>query len=402
MSSGEPHLHKFSLAQKRIARVSTVAFFVETQLKAQLEDISRSGAALTVVASEPGLTFDVPGMQYVSIDIPRKIHPWRDLVALWRLWRLFRRERFDIVHSTTPKAGLLCSIAAAIAGVPVRLHTFTGQPWVGLSGIKHWLSKASDWLIAKLNTYCYADSPSQCRFIIESGVACESCIGVIGHGSLAGIDLSRFDAQRFDAMERAALRQALKISEDAAVLLFVGRFTSDKGIAELLAGYEQLVRRGIVANLVLLGPLEVDHEVFLRELSPQALAGVRLAGFSPEPERYMAIADLLVLPSYREGFGTVVLEAAAMGVPAIGTEIYGLSDAIEHGRTGLLVPVRDSDALAVAMESLLRDTDRRKEMGAAARQRVRDHFASAVMSDLLIEQYIHWLDKQHVSKDVER
>lgn len=390
-----------SLVGLKVARVSTVAFFVETQLKAQFEDISRSGAALTVVASEPGLAFDVPGMRYVSIDIPRKIHPWRDLVALWRLWRLFRREHFDVVHSTTPKAGLLCCIAAAIAGVPVRLHTFTGQPWVGLSGVKHWLSKASDWLIGKLNTYCYADSPSQCRFIVESGVVCESRIGVIGYGSLAGIDLSRFDVQRFDAMDRAVLRQSLKISESAAVLLFVGRFTSDKGITELLAGYEQLVGRGLLVNLVLLGPLEVDHEVFLRELSPQALAGIRLAGFSPEPERYMAIADLLVLPSYREGFGTVVLEAAAMGVPAIGTEIYGLSDAIEHGRTGLLVPVRDSDALAVSMESLLRDADRRKEMGELAQQRVRKSFSSTVMSELLLSQYIHWLEKKRIYKGVE-
>ncbi|QNH04847.1 glycosyltransferase family 4 protein [Pseudomonas sp. B11D7D] len=390
------------LAGLKIARVSTVAFFVETQLKAQLGAISDAGAEVTVVASDAKLAFQVPGMRYVSIDIPRKIHPLRDLVALWRLWRFFRREHFDIVHSTTPKAGLLCSVAAVLAGVPVRLHTFTGQPWVGLSGIKHWLSRSSDWLIAKLNTHCYADSPSQRRFIVDSGVARESSIGVMGRGSLAGIDLKRFDAERFTADECVALRHKLEVTDGSAVLLFVGRFTPDKGIVELLAGYDQLVQRGLVVNLVLLGPLETDSEAFLNRLSPQALAGVRLAGFSPEPERYMAIADLLVLPSYREGFGTVVLEAAAMGVPAIGTQIYGLSDAIEHDRTGLLVPVRDSEALAVAMESLLRDTDRRKEMGAAARQRVGDHFACAVMSDLLIEQYIHWLDKQHVGKDVER
>lgn len=388
------------LAGVKIARVSTVAFFVETQLRAQLGAVADAGAELTVIASDETLAFQLPGMRYVSIDIPRKIHPLRDLIALWRLWRFFWREDFDIVHSTTPKAGLLYSIAAFLAGVPIRMHTFTGQPWVGLSGVKHWLSKSSDWLIAKLNTHCYADSPSQRRFIVDSGVACESSIGVIGGGSLAGIDLERFEPDRFTAEECLALRHDLGIPDGAAVLLFVGRFTPDKGIAELLSAYDELVQRGLAASLVLLGPLETDSETFLGALSVQARAGVKVPGFSPEPERFMAIADLLVLPSYREGFGTVVLEAAAMGVPAIGTAIYGLSDAVEHGSTGLLVPVRDSGALALAMESLLRDADRRRAMGKAAQHRARESFSSSVMSDLLLAQYIHWLEKLRVHKGV--
>lgn len=382
----------------RIARVSTVAFFVETQLKAQLGAIAGAGAELTVVASDAELAFQVPGMRYVPIDIPRKIHPLRDLVALWRLWRFFRRERFDIVHSTTPKAGLLCSIAAFLAGVPIRLHTFTGQPWVGLKGLKHWLSKSSDWLIVRLNTFCYADSPSQRRFIVESGVACEASIGVVGCGSLAGIDLERFNADRFSRAERDALRKELAIPEEHAVLLFVGRFTPDKGIAELLAAFDGLIARGVEASLVLLGPLETDSETFLKTLSSRAREAVRLPGFSPEPECFMAIADLLVLPSYREGFGTVVLEAAAMGVPAVGSDIYGLSDAIEQSQTGLLVPVRDAQALAAALERLLLDTSRRVEMGCAARQRTHDEFSSSQVSGLVIAQYVHWLDQLNTHK----
>ncbi|MDP5052268.1 MAG: glycosyltransferase family 4 protein [Congregibacter sp.] len=382
----------------RIARVSTVAFFVETQLRAQLGAIADAGAELTVIASDPELAVQVPGMRYVPIDIPRKIHPLRDLVALWRLWRYFRREHFDIVHSTTPKAGLLCSVAALLAGVPVRLHTFTGQPWVGLSGIKHWLSKSSDWLIARLNTHCYADSPSQQRFIVDSGVAGDTSVGVMGRGSLAGIDLGRFDTARFNAEECVAQRRSLAIPDASLVLLFVGRFTPDKGIAELLVAFDALIQRGIKATLVVLGPLEADSEIFLQMLSAQAREAVRLPGFSSEPERFMAIADLLVLPSYREGFGTVVLEAAAMGVPAVGSNIYGLSDAIEHDRTGLLVPVRDVDALASALGVLLLDTQRRMAMGSAALQRARDEFSSTVMSNLLIEQYTRWLDKSALKK----
>ena len=392
---------ELQLAGVKIARVSTVAFFIETQLKSQLESIADAGAGLTVIASDRELAFQLPGMRYVSIDIPRKIHLLRDFIALWRLWCFFRREDFDIVHSTTPKAGLLCSIAAFFAGVPIRLHTFTGQPWVELSGIKRWLSKSSDWLIARMNTYSYADSPSQRRFIIDSGIACDSSIGVLGSGSLAGIDLKRFHPDRFTTEECAAQRHEIGISDDAAVLLFVGRFTKDKGIAELVAAYELLLKRGHVANLVLLGPLEADGEVFLNALSEQTLAGVRVQGFSPEPERFMAIADLLILPSYREGFGTVVLESAGMGVPAIGTNIYGLCDAVEHGCTGLLVPVRDPGALALAIESLLQDSDRRKQMGEEALKRVCESFSSVLMSDLLIDQYIYWLETARVKKGFE-
>lgn len=387
------HRDKQPLDGIHIARVATVAFFVETQLKAQLGAIADAGTELTVVASDAGLAFELPRMRYVSIDIPRKIDLLRDLAALWRLWRFFRREHFDIVHSTTPKAGLLCSIAALLAGVPVRLHTFTGQPWVGLSGVNHWLSKSSDWLIARLNTFCYADSPSQQRFIIDSGVACEASIGVVGRGSLAGIDLERFNAHRFSTEDRAALRRELDIPEGHTVLLFVGRFTPDKGIAELLAAFAALIKRGFETNLVLLGPHEADSETFLGILSGRAREAVRLPGFSAEPERFMAIADLLVLPSYREGFGTVVLEAAAMGVPAVGSDIYGLSDAIEHEKTGLLVPVREVDPLTSALERLLLDKPLRLAMGNAALQRARDEFSATVMSDLVIEQYIYWLDK---------
>ncbi|HBN8358999.1 TPA: glycosyltransferase, partial [Pseudomonas aeruginosa] len=140
----------------RIARVSTVTFFVETQLRAQISALAHAGAEITIVASEKELSKDIDNCRYASIVIPRKISPLSDLLALYKLWRFFRKERFDIVHSTTPKAGLLCALAGKLAFVPIRLHTFTGQPWVGLKGLKYLLSKGSDKLIALLNTHCYA------------------------------------------------------------------------------------------------------------------------------------------------------------------------------------------------------------------------------------------------------
>lgn len=371
----------------RIARVSTVTFFVETQLRAQVSAIVQAGAQVTVVASEEELSRAIPGSHYVSIEIPRKIDPLKDLVALVRLWALFRRSAFDIVHSTTPKAGLLCCLAAKLAGVPVRLHTFTGQPWVGMSGLKRLLSKGSDRLIARLNTRCYADSHAQRAFIVESEVAAPERISVLGAGSLAGTDLQRFDPERFGEAEKCALRTELGIPLQVPVLLFVGRLARDKGIVELLEAFSDVLDKGRSAYLVILGPQETDVEALLDGLSAVVRERLVMPGFSAEPERYMAIADLLLLPSYREGFGTVVIEAAAMGLPAVCTDIYGLADAVVDGETGLLVPVKNAERLAAAVDRLLLDPELRRSMGSRARDRVAREFSSRLVNDLVIGEY---------------
>lgn len=373
----------------RIARISTVSFFIETQLRLQIASIVEAGAEVIVVASEKKLSHTIPGVRYVSIEIPRKISFYKDFIALLKLWIFFRRSNLNVVHSTTPKAGLLCSIAAKLARVPIRLHTFTGQPWVNLSGSKRFLSMFAEKLISRLNTHCYTDSHSQRDFIIESGIARPEQLSVLGAGSLAGIDLQRFDASRFTANNKLELKLKLGIPQDAQVLLFVGRLTRDKGIAELLASFEDVLGSGANAFLIILGPCdESDVNVLLDDLPVGMKERTIMPGFSNEPERYMAIADLLILPSYREGFGTVVIEAAAMGVPTIGTNIYGLSDAIVHEKTGFLVPVRNVESLTSAINRLLSDAALRAEMGANARARVESEFSNIRMNELVIEEYV--------------
>ncbi len=379
------------LQSVKIARVSTVSFFVETQLRSQIAAIAQAGAEVTVIASETHLDSEMADVRYMSIGIPRKIEPLKDIFSLVRLWLFFRRSSFDIVHSTTPKAGLLCAVAARIAGVPVRLHTFTGQAWVGMTGVKRFLSKGSDRLIALLNTHCYADSQSQKEFIVESRVTHPDHISVLGAGSLAGIDLKRFNPERFSDADKLNLRTELNIPENTPILLFVGRLTRDKGIVELLEAFKELSGGGQHAYLVLLGPHETDIDLLLHRLPPVLRERIVLPGFSTEPERYMAAADLLLLPSYREGFGTVVIEAAAMGLPAVCSDIYGLSDAVVDGETGLLVTVRDVKSLTRAISSLLLDTEQRLKMGRCARTRVEREFSSDRVSKLVIDEYIQLL-----------
>jgi glycosyltransferase involved in cell wall biosynthesis len=380
------------LRDVRIMRISTVPFFVTTQLKNQIIMLGQLGSIVSVVCSdgeELNLLMGLSNINCVTIDIPRAISPWRDIVAFFRLFFLFKRNCTQIVHSTTPKAGLLTALAAFIACVPIRLHTFTGQPWVNMRGFKRWLMRSCDRLIIILNTRCYADSESQRQFLIEQRIVKSEHVFVIGSGSIAGVDLNRFDINRFSLDDCASMRLSLGIDDGARVLVFVGRITAEKGVRELLLAFEMLKIDSINVHLIIVGPFDVDSE-FSGSISRsdiESIPDTHLIGFSECPERYLAIADILCLPSYREGFGTVVIEAAAMGVPTVGSDIYGLSDAVVHGETGLLVPPRNVEELAKAIKQLLTDKLLLTNMGAAAKRRARTLFDEDVLNGKVAEEY---------------
>ncbi len=375
----------------RIVRLATVPFFMLHHLRSQIDATAAAGHEVILVASpvEGADALDrIPGTRFIPIDIPRGIAPLRDLAALASMYRLFRSFRPDVVHSTTPKAGFLCSVAGFLARVPVRLHTFTGQPWLELAGPIRWFSMASDWLIARLNTHCYADSPSQRDFLIAAGLCRADAISVLESGSLAGVDLARFDPVSLAERARRC-RETLAIPRAARVVLFIGRVTRDKGLAELADAFSRVKASAPETYLVVVGPTEPKRDPLPSALL-QALEAddrVRMTGYDPEPEKYLAMADLLCLPSYREGFGNVVIEAGALGVPAVGTRIDGLRDAVVDGVTGLLVPPKDAAALADALASLLKDDARRKQMGNAARERARNLFDSRIVNRGVLGEY---------------
>lgn len=375
----------------KIARVSTVPFFVLTQLSAQIDALSASGMAVTVIASSDELSEDLAASKsstYIPVNIEREINPIQDFLSLVSLIRVFKKNKFDLVHSTTPKAGLLCAIAGRLAGTGVRLHTFTGQPWVTMSGVKRTILKLCDKVIASLNTHCYADSVSQKNFLVSNGIIKAEKISVLGAGSLAGIDLQRFDSSRYSAEEFRAMRNELQITDTGKILLFVGRITPDKGIKELITAFNEIVRKDPDVFLVFVGPFEsAGEEVVNRVADASVRDNIKIVGYSDEPEKYMAFADLLCLPSYREGFGTVVIEAAAMGTPTVGTNIYGLSDAIVDGETGVLVTLKDAASLQAGILSVLGKPALQSAMGDAARKRAKSHFGSQACSELLISEY---------------
>lgn len=318
------------------------------------------------------------------VPIERKISPVRDLRALWILYRHFRQRRFDLVHSVSPKAGLIGMLAAWLAGIPVRVHTFTGQVWVTHTGWRRSLLKSADWLIGSLTTRALVDSPSQRDFLVAEGVLPVAKTHVVGNGSICGVDAQRFRPSR---KFRDEVRAEFDIPESAILLLSLGRMNRDKGIADLARAFATLAPRVPNLFLLLVGPDEDGQMRSVMKICGSTADHVFHVGFTRQPERFMAAADIFCLPSYREGFGMVIIEAASAGVPAVASRIYGLTDAVADGVTGLLHPVGDSTAIAALLERLILNPEVRQGMGIAARQRARESFSDVELSQGLMAFY---------------
>lgn len=333
----------------------------------------------------------LPGVQLVPIPIARQISPRADLQALIALYRLFRARRFDVVHSVTPKAGLLAMTAARLAGVPHRIHCFTGQVWATRQGLGRSLLKSADKLIAANASHVLTDSHSQIAFLESEGVLRKGQANVLGHGSISGVDLDRFNP---DEGARKRIRDELGVPQQGCLLLFLGRLNRDKGVLDLAQAFARLANDHNGVWLAMVGPDEAGIGAQLETLCGDAWARVRRVDYTPTPEQYMAAADVFVLPSYREGFGSVVIEAAACGIPTVASHIYGLTDAVEEGVTGLLQPAGDIAALHDNLARLCGDGELRTRMGAMARARAARDFSMASVSAALLSYYEKILDSK--------
>lgn len=320
--------------------------------------------------------------EVTSVKIVRPISPAADFLALLALIGHFRRGRFDGVLSVTPKAGLLSMIAGAIARVPIRIHIFTGQVWVTRRGPIRLLLKSLDRLIALLATDVLADSESQRQFMIDEGVVSLQKSSVLASGSISGVDLHRF---RPDQSARIDIRKQLGIDENQVLLLFLGRLNLDKGVLDLAHAFKMIAGQHPTAHLLFVGPDEGCLREEVEAVCKEASARLHFVNFTPLPEKYMAAADVFCLPSYREGFGSAVIEAAAVGVPAIASRIYGLTDAVVDGVTGLLHTPGHTGELADALVRMIDSTELRQLYALAARARVVDEFSADRLTAALLE-----------------
>lgn len=329
-----------------------------------------------------------PKVDWVDIEINRKINPISDWLAFFALCKLFIRYRPDIVHSIMPKAGLLTAIAGLICRVPVRIHTFTGQVWATKSGFTRLFFYMLDRIMVLLNTVCLTDSPSQSMFLFDRGISHgHKPLPVLGNGSLMGVELERFNDEGLPKKTKL-LQKQLGINDSDFVFSFIARKSIDKGGIDVLYAFNAVLKNNPSVKLLYVGPDESDGELNrLRLANPKLFENVIDIGRVENHEEHLAISNVLCLPSYREGFGTIVIDAAALGVPTIGSNIVGLVDSIEDGKTGVLFPAGDIQRLVDIMLSFSRDKSATNCMGMCAKARVETHFTADILYMALKDIY---------------
>lgn len=314
-----------------------------------------------------------PCIHYHPISMQRGIS-FDGIKAIKEMASLFKKEKFDLVQYSTPNAACYASIAAKLAKIPVRLYCQWGIAYVGFSGIKRKIFKQIEKMVCRNSTMIEPDSFGNLRFSHAEGLYGPEKSAVIWNGSASGVSLEKFDITQ-KTVWRQEIRQRYAIPDHAFVLIFIGRITGDKGVNELLKATHGMFAKRDNAYLLMIGHEEkgetVDADLYRWS---QEENRVIYCGFTNEVEKYLAASDIYVLPSYREGFGSAVIEAEAMGVPVIVTDIPGPTDAMRRNETGLVVPMKDSIALEKAMEQLCEDRIMRLDMGKAAQSFAAENF----------------------------
>jgi glycosyltransferase involved in cell wall biosynthesis len=376
----------------RLAYITTAAC-TPVFLKGQLAYMGKHGFDVVVISAPGDVRFPLDEFrllrereQVTTIAVPmeREISPLKDLVSLVRIYRVLRRLRPAIVNASTPKAGLLGMIAACAAGVPVRIYSLLGLRWETARGLKRLVLGVAERCASALAHRVICVSESLRQLYVTLGFTMETKTCVLGEGSANGVDADEF----IPTSQAHALRARLGIPEGGPVVGFVGRLTRDKGVPELLDAFDQILGSFPDARLLMLGDFEEGDpisESYAKRLCKHPR--VVMTGNVSDPRSYYPIMDVLALPSYREGYPNVLLEAAAAQVPTVAFKATGSVDAVCDGVTGMLVPLGDVGAFARALQRYLSDELLRRDHGQAGRERVLSHFRPEMIWESLYAEY---------------
>jgi glycosyltransferase involved in cell wall biosynthesis len=326
---------------------------------------------------------DVPLKEIKNIAIPRAIHLINDFRTLLSLRTYFKEMNFDAVHTVTPKVGLLGMLASRLARVDKRIHIFTGQVWYTKKGAFKKLLMFLDRLTVWNSTHILVDGQSQRQFLIENKIVKASHSFVLGKGSISGVDTNKFLPKNHIKKE---VRKELGIKENEVVYMFLGRMNIDKGIYELAQAFNRLQTKHLSARLILAGGDEGNMTPVIKQ-KVKNIKSVIFYGVTPTPERLLQACDVFCMPSYREGFGTSIIEASLLEKPIICSDTYGLMETIIDHKTGLRHKVADIDSLYAAMEKLMNDQDLRILLGKGGRDYVLEHFSAQNISEKWLEFY---------------
>lgn len=376
---------------KKIIRVTTVPGSLKTLLKGQLAfmrnhyeiiGVSSSGKELKQVEINEGITTKV-------VEMTRTISPLKDLKSTYQLYKYFKKEKPFIVHTHTPKAGTLGMLAARLAKVPNRLHTIAGLPLLEAKGLKRIILNIVEKITYANATLILPNSFGLLKIILDHNFANINKLKVIGNGSSNGIDTDYFNISNIKQNEITSLKNELKIKEKDFTFIFLGRLVADKGINELISAFNELSIKNKNIKLLLVGTYETDldplnqYTLNLIEQNKQIIT----VGWQNDVRPYLSISNALVFPSYREGFPNVVLQACAMELPAIVTNINGCNEIISHNINGVIVETKDEIALCKAMKTMISDDKLRTKFISNSRKNILDKYKRELIWEELLEIY---------------
>jgi glycosyltransferase involved in cell wall biosynthesis len=376
---------------KKLVRITTVPLSLDKLLDGQLRFMN-DFYDVTAISSEKQYLEKIgkkEGVAVFHLEMTRKITPFRDLSAVWKLYRFLKKHKPFIVHTHTPKAGIVGMLAAKLAGVRHRLHTVAGLPLLETAGAKRKMLDYVEKMTYSCATNVYPNSYGLLEINKQNNYCPAKKLKVLANGSSNGIDTGHFSAMHFSAGQNTALRHSLGIEEDDFVFVFVGRLVGDKGINELVWAFDRLTNEKRNVKLLLVGPSE-NHLDPLEHATLQMMAAnknIIQTDFQPDVRPYFAISDALAFPSYREGFPNVVMQAGAMGLPCIVTDINGCNEIISDGENGLIIPVKNTEMLADAMLKCLAEKSLFDQMRKHARPQIVSRYEQHKVWEAILAEY---------------
>lgn len=379
------------MSKKKLVRITTIPISLDKLLGGQLQFMQNYFEVIAISSEKEYLdkVGEKEGVATYHLELTRMITPFSDLKALIKLTWYFIKTKPEIVHTHTPKAGIVGMFAAYLARVPHRLHTVAGLPLLEAQGKKRTVLDFVEKLTYAFATKVYPNSKGLKEIILTNGYCKSDKLKVLANGSTNGINTSHFSTEHFSFSEKEALKAQLGIESGDFVYVFVGRLVADKGINELICAFKKLKINHPNAKLLLVGPLETE----LDPLSPTTLEAIEnvkniiSVGYQNDVRLYFAIADCLVFPSYREGFPNVVMQAGAMGLPSIVTNINGCNEIIIEGENGLIIPTKDEKALCEAMLKCMEDEEFYSFLKQNARTMIVQRYEQKVVWEAVLQEY---------------
>jgi len=375
----------------KLVRITTIPISLDKLLGGQLQ-FMQNHYDVIAISSEKDYLEKVgkrEGVKTHHLEMTRQITPYHDFVALLKLTWYFIKTKPDMVHSHTPKAGIVGMFAAYLARVPHRFHTVAGLPLLEAQGKKRAVLDFVEKLTYAFATKVYPNSEGLKEIILTNGYCKSDKLKVLANGSTNGINTTHFSTAHFSFAEKEALKEKLEIQENDFVYIFVGRLVTDKGINELVAAFKKLKINHPNAKLLLVGPLETELDP-LSSATLEAIENVKeikAVGYQNDVRLYFAIANCLVFPSYREGFPNVVMQAGAMGLPSIVTNINGCNEIIGKGENGLIIPTKEEKALLEAMLQCMEDETFYAILKQNARPMIVDRYEQKVVWEAILKEY---------------